>query len=79
MFQRQEHHDALIELRETDPGIHWIDEGDKGSGYWAITRHAHLKEVNRRVDVFSFRPQRHADAAIPTKVEVCLISHMRIY
>ena len=53
MFQRQEHHDALAGLRDTDPGIHWVDEGDKGSGYWAITRQAHLKEVNRRADVFS--------------------------
>ena len=53
MFQRQEHHAALEQLRETDPGIHWIDEGEQGSGYWAITRHAHLKEVNRRADVFS--------------------------
>ena len=53
MFQRQEHHEVLERLRETDPGIHWVDEGDKGSGYWAVTRHAHLKEVNRRADVFS--------------------------
>ena len=37
-FQRQEHHELLARLRETDPGIHWIDEGDAGPGYWAITR-----------------------------------------
>ncbi len=53
MFQRQDHHKALALLRETDPGIHWVDEGDKGPGYWAITRHEHLKQVNRRADVFS--------------------------
>ena len=53
MFQRQEHYAVLERLRETDPGIHWVDEGSRGSGYWAITRHAHLKEVNRRADVFS--------------------------
>ena len=53
MFQRQEHHAVLERLRETDPGIHWVDEGDKGMGYWAVTRQAHLKEVNRRADVFS--------------------------
>lgn len=52
-FQRQEHHELLARLRETDPGIHWIDEGDTGPGYWAITRLAHLKEVNRQADVFS--------------------------
>jgi cholest-4-en-3-one 26-monooxygenase len=53
LFQRQEHHEVLERLRETDPGIHWVDERGQGSGYWAITRHAHLKEVNRRADVFS--------------------------
>ncbi|MXW60449.1 MAG: cytochrome P450 [Acidimicrobiaceae bacterium] len=52
-FQRQEHHDMLERLRETDPGIHWIDEGDTGPGYWAVTRLAHLKEVNRNAEVFS--------------------------
>lgn len=49
-FQRQEHHDMLERLRETDPGIHWIDEGETGPGFWAITRHEHLKEVNRNAD-----------------------------
>ena len=53
MFQRQEHYEVLARLRDTDPGIHWVDEGDLGAGYWAITRHAHLREVNRRADVFS--------------------------
>ncbi len=52
-FQRQEHHDMLAQFRETDPGIHWYDEGDKGPGFWVITRLAHLKEVNRQPDVFS--------------------------
>ncbi len=52
-FQRQEHHELLARLRETDPGIHWIDEGENGPGYWAITRLAHLKEVNRQADIFS--------------------------
>ena len=52
-FQRQEHHQLLAQLRETDPGVHWVDEGDEGPGYWAITRQAHLKEVNRQADIFS--------------------------
>ena len=52
-FQRQEHHAMLEKLRETDPGIHWIDEGDKGPGFWAITRLEHLKEINRQADIFS--------------------------
>ena len=29
-FQRQEHHELLAQLRETDPGVHWVDEGDEG-------------------------------------------------
>ncbi|MYJ35951.1 MAG: cytochrome P450, partial [Acidimicrobiaceae bacterium] len=53
LFQRQEYHEVMERLRETDPGIHWVDEGDRGSGYWAVTRHVHVKEVNRRADVFS--------------------------
>ena len=52
-FQRQVHHELLAQLRETDPGVHWVDEGDEGPGYWAITRQAHLKEVNRQADLFS--------------------------
>jgi cholest-4-en-3-one 26-monooxygenase len=52
-FQRQEHHAMLEQLRETEPGIHWVDEGDKGPGFWAITRLEHLKEINRQADIFS--------------------------
>ena len=52
-FQRQEHHAMLEQLRETDPGIHWIEEGDIGPGFWAITRLEHLKEVNRQAEIFS--------------------------
>ncbi|MDH3705166.1 MAG: cytochrome P450 [Acidimicrobiia bacterium] len=52
-FQRQEHHAMLEQLRETDPGIHWIDEGDIGPGFWAVTRLAHLREVNRQPEIFS--------------------------
>ncbi len=52
-FQRQEHHGMLEQLRETDPGIHWIEEGDKGPGFWAVTRLEHLKEVNRQAEIFS--------------------------
>ena len=61
MFQRQGHHRALEALRETDPGIHWIDEGDMGPGYWAITRHAHLKEVKPHPRGVLVQPQRHPD------------------
>ncbi|MDH4168329.1 MAG: cytochrome P450 [Acidimicrobiia bacterium] len=52
-FQRQEHHEMLTELREADPGIHWIDEGDHGPGFWAVTRLEHLREINRQPELFS--------------------------
>ena len=52
-FQRQEHHELLGALRETDPGIHWVGEGDNGPGFWAVTRLEHLREVNRHPEVFS--------------------------
>jgi cholest-4-en-3-one 26-monooxygenase len=52
-FQRQEHHEMLEQLRETEPGVHFIDEGDHGPGFWAITRLEHLKEVNRQAEIFS--------------------------
>ena len=47
----------LAELRKSEP-IHWVDVpggtggfGDKG--YWLVTKHADVKEVSRRSDVFS--------------------------
>jgi cholest-4-en-3-one 26-monooxygenase len=55
----------LAELRNTEP-IHWVDVpggtggfGDKG--YWLLTKHADVKEVSRRSDVFGSSP----DGAIP--------------
>lgn len=47
----------LAELRASDP-VHWVNVpdgcggfGDKG--YWVISRHADVKEVSRRSDIFS--------------------------
>jgi cholest-4-en-3-one 26-monooxygenase len=47
----------LAELRKAEP-IHWVDVpggtggfGDKG--YWLVSKHADVKEVSRRSDVFS--------------------------
>jgi len=51
-FQRGEHHAMFVKLRNTDEGVHWQDE-PAGSGYWAVTRLDHLREVNRQPDVFS--------------------------
>ena len=48
---------ALAELRTAEP-IHWVDvPGGTGGfgdmGYWLVTKHADVKEVSRRSDVFS--------------------------
>jgi cytochrome P450 len=41
-------------LRENDP-VHWHDEPD-GAGFWAVTRHADVREVGRHPAVFSSTP-----------------------
>lgn len=57
--------DELAELRKSEP-IHWVDVpggtggfGDKG--YWLVTKHADVKEVSKRSDIFGSSP----DGAIP--------------
>jgi cholest-4-en-3-one 26-monooxygenase len=47
----------LAHLRESEP-IHWVDVPDgcggfEDNGYWLLTKHADVKEVSRRSDVFS--------------------------
>ena len=56
----------LAELRKSEP-VHWVDVpggtggfGDKG--YWIVTKHADVKEVSKRSDIFGSSP----DGAIPT-------------
>jgi cholest-4-en-3-one 26-monooxygenase len=58
--------EELAELRASEP-VHWVDVpggtggfGDKG--YWIVTKHADVKEVSKRSDVFGSSP----DGAIPT-------------
>jgi cholest-4-en-3-one 26-monooxygenase len=58
--------EELAELRASEP-VHWVDVpggtggfGDKG--YWLVTKHADVKEVSKRSDVFGSSP----DGAIPT-------------
>jgi cholest-4-en-3-one 26-monooxygenase len=56
----------LAELRESEP-IHWVDVPDgcggfEDNGYWLVTKHADVKEVSRRSDVFS----SWQNGAIPT-------------
>ena len=56
----------LAELRESEP-IHWVDVPDgtggfEDNGYWILTKHADVKEVSRRSDIFS----SWQNGAIPT-------------
>src|SRR6202789_3155030 len=56
----------LAELREAEP-IHWVDVPDgtggfEDNGYWILTKHADVKEVSRRNDIFS----SWQNGAIPT-------------
>src|SRR5689334_18659675 len=55
----------LAELRKSEP-IHWVDvPGGTGgfgdNGYWLVTKHADVKEVSKRNEVFGSSP----DGAIP--------------
>lgn len=57
--------DELAELRKSEP-VHWVDvPGGTGgfgdAGYWLVTKHADVKEVSKRNDVFANSP----DGAIP--------------
>jgi len=58
--------EQLAELRHSEP-IHWVSipggaNGFGDDGYWLVTRHADVKEVSRRSDVFS----SWLNGAIPT-------------
>jgi cholest-4-en-3-one 26-monooxygenase len=58
--------DELAELRKSEP-IHWVSVPDgcggfEDNGYWIVTKHADVKEVSRRSDVFS----NWQNGAIPT-------------
>jgi cholest-4-en-3-one 26-monooxygenase len=49
--------EQLAELRRCEP-IHWVDVpsgcgGFEDKGYWVVSKHADVKEVSRRSDVFS--------------------------
>ena len=44
-------HDALTELRRTDP-VHWQPIAGE-PGFWAVLRHADVAQVNRHPEIFS--------------------------
>jgi cholest-4-en-3-one 26-monooxygenase len=51
--------EQLAELRRSEP-VHWVDVSDGtggffDNGYWLVTKHADVKEVSKRSDLFSSR------------------------
>ena len=54
-FRTGQHHEMFRVLRAEDP-VHWTEEPD-GSGFWSVTRHADLIEVNREPQLFSSAAQ----------------------
>jgi len=55
VFRTGQHHEMFRVLRAEDP-VHWSDEPD-GPGFWSVTRHADLIEVNREPQLFSSAEQ----------------------
>ncbi|MHA7650284.1 cytochrome P450 [Mycobacterium sp. ML4] len=58
--------EELAALRQAEP-VHWVDipngsGGFEDHGYWLVTRHADVKEVSRRSDIYS----SWMNGAIPT-------------
>ena len=51
-FRRQEHHEMFSLLRREAP-VFWHEEPGDRPGFWAVTKHADLVEVNRNAEVFS--------------------------
>ena len=50
-FARGAPHNTFARLRRDDP-VHWT-EWDQGLGFWSITRHADITEMNRQHEIFS--------------------------
>ncbi len=50
-FVRMEHHEMFRRLRAEAP-VYWHEDGE-GGGFWNLTKHADLREVNRDHELFS--------------------------
>jgi cytochrome P450 len=62
-------HDAFTQLRRISP-VYWQEKPD-GSGYWAIMKHADVREISRRPDLFScWEKGVQIDTLPPEKLEV---------
>jgi len=55
LFQRGTPHDMFALLRRESP-VHWHEERN-GPGFWAITKHADLKFISKRPELFSSAAQ----------------------
>ena len=51
-FMREEHHAMFTRLRAEDP-VHWHADPYSGGGFWNVTKHEDLIEVNRDTQLFS--------------------------
>ena len=51
-FARNEGWAMFDTLRREDP-VHWTDEGDFGSGFWAVTRHEDVCAVDKDPETFT--------------------------
>src|SRR5437879_537703 len=54
-FAHGQPHEQFTWLREHDP-VHWHEEHDGGSGFWAVTRYRDVKAVGRDAATFSSKP-----------------------
>lgn len=59
-FANQKHHDWFKTLRSEGSGVQWYDESKsqvgnerQGQGFWSISTHGPLREVNRDAELFS--------------------------
>lgn len=55
LYQSGIPHDRMAEIRDT-PGLMWHPHGDDPDGrggFWAVTRHADVKEVSKNAQIFS--------------------------
>jgi cholest-4-en-3-one 26-monooxygenase len=75
VFRTGRHHEMFKVLRAEDP-VHWCDEPD-GSGFWSITRHADLIEVNREPQLFSSAVHGISIPDIPP--EGAMVREMMLY
>ena len=55
LYEKRLPHPEWAQLRKTEP-IHWVQKGDPAcdgfddAGYWAVSKHADIKEISRRTN-----------------------------